>query len=164
MCYSIDRRSLDAELGRSVWRSAAVPEPRPALPAQSLHKMPRSAVRHQPRTPSAGVPITFDAAHLRRSSLQAVGTPEGVVEHLSQASEVIQMYRYPGLSASAAKTLLRKVRRSTAFVALLSALPPKLVTLVQANAALQAQAKVSDAITAIDGEQVTHSSACRCNC
>ena len=48
---------------------------------------------------------------------------QAVTSKLASKADVIQLYRYPGLSSSAAQTLLRK-----------------------------AKAKVTDAITSVDGE------------
>lgn len=66
----------------------------------------------------------FSRARPPRRPLQAPGATDAIAAKLTTSgSPVVQLYRYPGLSGSAAKTLLRKAR-----------------------------AKVSDAITGIDGE------------
>ncbi len=66
------------------------------------------------------------------------------VSKLVSKSEVVQLFRYPGLSDSAAQTLLRKVR-----IQRVSCRP----CMTSSHARSQAKAKVTDAITSIDGEQ-----------
>ena len=51
---------------------------------------------------------------------QEVATPGAAEEVLRRSGEVVQLFRRPGLSQSATKTLLRKVRLLQAMASLLS--------------------------------------------
>ncbi len=74
-----------------------------------------------------------------------------MVAKLVAPADVVQVYRYPGLSHSAAKTLLRKVSQRPRFGGGLSRGEDGADAEILR---LQARSKVTDAITAIDGEQV----------